>query len=87
MSRSVDGSAEARLLAFLRTRTRLDWERDRDLFASGVVSSLFALELVVYLERTFDIAVTGEHLSLDNFRTVNAMAALVRRIRADGADG
>jgi methoxymalonate biosynthesis acyl carrier protein len=87
VSRPVDGSAEERLLAFLRTRTRLDWEPDRDLFASGVVSSLFALELVVYLEKTFDIAVTGQHLSLDNFRTVDAMAALVRRIRADGTDG
>jgi methoxymalonate biosynthesis acyl carrier protein len=54
---------------------------DVDLFASGLVSSLFALQLVVHVESAFGVSVTGADLKLDNFRTVRAMAELVLRLR------
>ncbi|MGH3930721.1 MAG: acyl carrier protein [Pseudonocardiaceae bacterium] len=74
---------EESLLGFLATRTKQDWEPDTDLFAMGGMSSLFAMELVVHLECTFGVTVEGEHLNLDNFRTVRRMATLVRRLRGD----
>lgn len=74
------------LLGFLRARTKLDWAADQDLFASGVVSSLFSLQLLQYVEQEFQVTVEGDDLTLDNFRTVHAMAALVERLRA-GAPG
>jgi acyl carrier protein len=55
---------------------------DQDIFASGVVTSLFALQLVAFVERTFDIAVEPEDLDLANFRTINAVAAFVCAKRA-----
>jgi methoxymalonate biosynthesis acyl carrier protein len=55
---------------------------DVDLFGSGLVSSLFALQLVVHLEQAFGVEVAGPDLTLDNFRTVDAMTALVLRLRA-----
>ncbi|MGH3708214.1 MAG: acyl carrier protein [Pseudonocardiaceae bacterium] len=58
---------------------------DRDLFASGGLSSLFAMELVVYLEKSCDVVIMGTDLRLDNFRTVRAMTALVCRLQARGA--
>ncbi|MFE4336463.1 acyl carrier protein [Streptomyces sp. NPDC056831] len=67
--------------AFLAERTRQTWARDTDLFASGGLSSMFAMELVVHLESTFDIVIAGPDLALDNFRTVDAMTALVLRLR------
>jgi methoxymalonate biosynthesis acyl carrier protein len=73
---------ERDLLAFVIGRTKAALETDTDLFASGLVSSLFALELLVHLEQAFGVAVEGPDLTLDNFRTVDAMAALVRRLRA-----
>ncbi|ASW54765.1 phosphopantetheine-binding protein [Plantactinospora sp. KBS50] len=82
------GTAEqirANLVEFLRSRTRTAVEPDLDLFKSGLVSSLFALELLVHLEGTFGITVGGADLTLDNFRTVLAMTALVQRLAA--ADG
>jgi methoxymalonate biosynthesis acyl carrier protein len=69
------------LLGFLQQRTKTAWEPDTDLFASGAVSSLFALELVVHLESAFGVSVDGPELTLDNFRTVDAMTALVLRLR------
>jgi acyl carrier protein len=52
---------------------------DEDIFEAGYVNSLFAMELVTFLEGTFGFEVESEDLELDNFRTVNRMAALVAR--------
>jgi methoxymalonate biosynthesis acyl carrier protein len=72
------------LLDFLEQRTKRRVAVDTDLFATGLVSSLFALELVVHVENAFGVAVTGCELTLDNFRTVDAIAALVLRLSGAG---
>jgi methoxymalonate biosynthesis acyl carrier protein len=74
-------SIKENLLAFLRQRTKRAVTTDTDLFASGLVSSLFALELVVHVESEFGVTVEGAHLRLDNFRTVDAMTELILRLR------
>lgn len=51
-----------------------------DIFAVGGLSSLFAMELVVHLEKTFGISITGADMRLDNFRTVASMVELVTRL-------
>ncbi|WP_212003872.1 acyl carrier protein [Chitinophaga sp. HK235] len=48
-----------------------------DIFQLGLVNSLFALELVVFLEKSFDIAVENEDLNLDNFRSVSNMETFI----------
>jgi len=40
------------------------------------------MELVVHLEETYDIAIVGPELNIDNFRTVQRMTELVLRLRA-----
>jgi acyl carrier protein len=52
---------------------------DEDIFALGYVNSLFAIELVRFVERAFDIAVPETEMRMDNFRTIDSIAALVRR--------
>ena len=52
---------------------------DEDIFATGYVNSMFAMQLVQLVETTFGIAVESDDLEMDNFRTVNAIAALVER--------
>jgi methoxymalonate biosynthesis acyl carrier protein len=47
-----------------------------DIFTLGL-TSLFALELVVFLENTFDITVENEDLDLKNFNTVNNLEAFI----------
>lgn len=74
-------AVRANLLDFLGKRARTEWDPGQDLFASGSFSSLFALELVMHLESTFDIAIGAEDLRLEHFRTVGAMTDLVLRIR------
>ncbi|MCP2168537.1 acyl carrier protein [Goodfellowiella coeruleoviolacea] len=73
------------VLGFLVERTRTTPEVDQDLFASGVVSSMFAMELIVHLEKSFGVSIVGGDLKLDNFRSVRSMTALVLRLRGDSA--
>lgn len=75
---------EDALLGFLAERIKTEVAADQDLFSSGLVSSMFAMQLVVYLEESYDIAIIGPDLKLDNFRTVQKMTALVQRLR-DGS--
>jgi methoxymalonate biosynthesis acyl carrier protein len=78
---------QAELLTFLEGHTRSAWEADTDLFGTGGLSSLFAMQLVVHLEKSYGIAIRGADLRLDNFRTVRLMAALVHRLRQKDAQG
>jgi methoxymalonate biosynthesis acyl carrier protein len=52
---------------------------DQDIFALGFVNSLFAMELVMFIEKTFHVRIPNDELKLDNFRTVTQMSDLVRR--------
>ncbi|QWF85154.1 acyl carrier protein [Amycolatopsis sp. CA-230715] len=72
---------EKDLRSFLETRTKAEVPATQDLFASGLVSSMFAMELVVYLEQNFQVAIVGPDLKMDNFRTVRQMTELVLRLR------
>ncbi|WP_221357979.1 acyl carrier protein [Streptomyces beigongshangae] len=76
------GATEKEILRFLEARTKRTWGTGTDLFASGGLSSLFAMELVVHLEKSFGVSVRGADLRLDNFRTVASMTGLVERLRA-----
>jgi methoxymalonate biosynthesis acyl carrier protein len=75
----------ANLVEFVRKQTKTEVAADLDLFGSGLVSSLFALQLVVHVETAFGVAVGGPDLKLDNFRTIDAIAALVQRLRGESA--
>ncbi|HEY1622461.1 MAG TPA: phosphopantetheine-binding protein, partial [Streptosporangiaceae bacterium] len=78
----VDESAvSAALVGFVSGRLGASVAVDQDLFRSGLASSMFAMQLVVHLEETYGIAITGADLTLDNFRTVQAMSALVTRLQ------
>jgi acyl carrier protein len=58
---------------------------DADIFASGFVSSLMALQLVSFVEREFGVTVLDEDLDLANFRSISRIAAFVGRKRAEAA--
>jgi methoxymalonate biosynthesis acyl carrier protein len=77
-------AVEQALLGFIAERVKDSVAADQDLFSTGLVSSMFAMQLVVHLEEAYDIAIVGPELKLDNFRTARAMSELVLRLRAAG---
>jgi methoxymalonate biosynthesis acyl carrier protein len=56
-----------------------DLQDGEDIFATGFVNSMFAMQLVNFVEQTFGIAVESDDLEIDNFRSIDAIAALVER--------
>jgi methoxymalonate biosynthesis acyl carrier protein len=74
------------ILTFVRNRyPQEQFDESQDIFALGFVNSLFAMELVLFLEKTFGIAIPNDELQIDNFRSANLMAELVERQRPAAA--
>lgn len=83
---SGDAATRAAIGEFVRRSLGDDFDDAEDIFASGRVQSMFALELVTFLESTFSIHVENEDLDLDNFRSVDALTGFVGRKHAAGAE-
>lgn len=50
---------------------------DDDLFESGLVNSLFAIQLMTFIEKTFAVEVDADDLDIQNFRSVSAATDFV----------
>jgi methoxymalonate biosynthesis acyl carrier protein len=50
---------------------------DENLFESGLINSLFAIQLTTFVERKFGIEIGMEDLNIDNFKSISATAAFV----------
>jgi methoxymalonate biosynthesis acyl carrier protein len=66
-------------LSFLEQFVSVDVEDDEDLFASGLVNSLFAMQLVLFVEKEFAVKVENQDLDLANFRSVNAITSFIQQ--------
>jgi methoxymalonate biosynthesis acyl carrier protein len=71
-----------------KTRTReflarffqnVELEDDQDIFALGFVNSLFAMQLVLFVEKEFGFTVEDADLDIDNFRSINALVNLIEQ--------
>lgn len=79
----MSDTATTQILAFIKGRfPDVEIDASQDIFALGFVNSLFAMELVMFVEKTFSVTIPNTELQLDNFRTADSMAALVERCSA-----
>jgi acyl carrier protein len=56
-----------------------------DLFKDGWLDSLLQLQLLNFLEKEFQVTVPAFQVSLNNFCTITAIAALMKRLQNAGA--
>ena len=63
--------------------TTMDFDPSMNLIDSGL-DSVAMMELIVWIEDTFNIAIDAEHLTPDNFGTLDAIAAYVEGASASG---
>jgi acyl carrier protein len=59
---------------------------DDNFFESGIVNSLFAVQLMTFLEKTLAIEIGMDDLDIDNFKSVNATAAFVMKKKGQGTE-
>ncbi|QXV63894.1 acyl carrier protein [Mucilaginibacter sp. 21P] len=66
--------AKARIREFIKKNIgSASISDDQDLFDSGIVNSLFSIQLVTFVEKNFNITVTVDDLDIENFKSVNAV--------------
>jgi acyl carrier protein len=69
-----------RVLGFITARfPQAELTGGEDIFSLGFVNSLFAMELVMFVEKEFGITIPNEALKIDNFRTADSITGLVQR--------
>jgi len=61
----------------LRSINLPDVDDDEDLFETGMVNSLFAVQLTTFIEKTFRIEILPDDLNIKNFRSLNAATEFV----------
>ncbi len=73
-------STTEKIRAFILSSIHIpDLADDDNLFESGIVNSLFAVEMMTFLEKTFSIEVAPEDLDMANFHSIHAAAEFVLR--------
>ncbi|GAA0555745.1 acyl carrier protein [Chitinophaga japonensis] len=50
-----------------------------DIFELGIVNSLFAMQLITFMETKFSIRVENDDLEISNFNTVNNITGFIQR--------
>jgi methoxymalonate biosynthesis acyl carrier protein len=69
-----------KVIAFLGNYLPLDGLGDKDnIFQTRAVNSLFAMQLVLFVEKEFGIQVENEDLEMSNFESIHAVTGLVAR--------
>ncbi|MEK4477172.1 phosphopantetheine-binding protein [Paenibacillus sp. FSL R7-0048] len=52
-----------------------------DIFALGSINSLFAMQLILFLEKEFKIRIENQDMDLNQFKTLASITELVERKR------
>lgn len=64
------------ILTFARRRDLTD---ETDIFETGLITSMFAMQLLMFIEKTFGITIDNEDLTINNFNTVKHITDLLKR--------
>ena len=72
-------NTQERILKFFTEKKIEGITPDTDLFKGGYVDSLFAIEIVVFLEKEFGIKMKNKDISEKNFRTVENISETVEK--------
>lgn len=57
-----------------------EWADTDNIFEKGFVSSMFAMQLLNFVETEFSIEIQDEDIRLDNFKSIDSMINLLGRM-------
>lgn len=69
-----------KIRTFLSKFVNVNELQDNDnIFETGLVNSLFAMNLVSFIESEFDISIDNTELDLENFKDINSITILIEK--------
>lgn len=74
MSQAIVNTVRQFLEEYIRVEK---FENDENIFAKKYVNSLFAMQLILFIEKSFGVKVENEDLDINNFSSVNAITDFV----------
>lgn len=80
---------KADILNFIQSELSQDAETDlinfdSELLLEGIVDSLGVMRLADFIEENCGIEVKAEHITIENFASINVIADYVSRVRSQG---
>ena len=63
----------------------VEFSDEDNIFRRGFVNSLFAVQLIAYLEKEFGIKIANQDMNISNFSSVDKMVAFVELKLGGGA--
>lgn len=82
MREKIRAMVESNLNIF---QSDVEFSDEDNIFRKGFVDSLFAVQLIAYLEQEFEIKVANKDLDINNFHSVSKMVTFVERKRQENA--
>lgn len=61
----------------LKVSRKKDIGDEDDIFDGGIVNSLFAMQLIIFLEKQFDIHIDGTDLKIENFKNIKSIISYI----------
>jgi methoxymalonate biosynthesis acyl carrier protein len=55
-----------------------DLKEEDNIFDQGLISSLFLVQLVSFIEEEYGISIPNEELDMDHFKDINSIASLIK---------
>lgn len=79
MSDSNHESIRAKVRKFIQKYSNKDDIADnQNLFEMSFANSLFAMQLILFIEKEFELAVASEDIGIDNFDTVDKICGFIQ---------
>lgn len=69
---------EQKLRDFFAKFIEEDVDSDTDIFGSGLINSLFAMQLVLFIEKEFHLKVEHDDLDIENFKSIYAITNFIQ---------
>ncbi|NLL72990.1 MAG: acyl carrier protein [Clostridiales bacterium] len=63
----------------IRVTRKQEITDDEDIFQGGIVNSLLTLQLILFIEKNFDISVENEEMDIENFKTINRIEEFISK--------
>ena len=74
-------AATEQLMAFIAEETGMsldEFDQNTKLFSGGYIDSFAMTSIIAFIEDTFDLSISQSDVNLENFDTVESMAAFIR---------
>ena len=70
-------SKKIRAFLTLKVKRISEIDDNHDMFRAGLINSMFAMQLVIFLETTWSIKVENSELNLENFSTISGLTKFI----------